>query len=151
MINSCLVVILKPCNCMFLYVPRWLSSTPEPVIPLVDWHKLTYLVLTCRKTPINQLMFDRYSSDNLYISLITGRIDIVHICFVVSASIKRFFRSDCCRSSRLAPSAAVISGCDVAVFYWVHPGNSELVGERRSYSGIDLSASAFRRGLWYTS
>jgi len=22
--------------------------------PLVDWHKLTYLVLTCRKTPINQ-------------------------------------------------------------------------------------------------
>jgi len=39
------------CNCMFLYVPRWLSSTPKPVIP---WHKLTYLVLTCRKTPINQ-------------------------------------------------------------------------------------------------
>jgi len=29
-------------------------QTPEPVIPLVDWHKLTYLVLTCRKTPINQ-------------------------------------------------------------------------------------------------
>jgi len=27
---------------------------PEPVIPLVDWHKLTYLVLTCHKTPINQ-------------------------------------------------------------------------------------------------
>jgi len=30
------------------------KSTPEPVIPLVDRHKLTYLVLTCRKTPINQ-------------------------------------------------------------------------------------------------
>jgi len=29
-------------------------QTPEPVIPLLDWHKLTYLVLTCRKTPINQ-------------------------------------------------------------------------------------------------
>jgi len=29
-------------------------QTPKPVIPLVDWHKLTYLVLTCRKTPINQ-------------------------------------------------------------------------------------------------
>jgi len=29
-------------------------QTPEPVIPLVDWHKLTYFVLTCRKTPINQ-------------------------------------------------------------------------------------------------
>jgi len=29
-------------------------QTLEPVIPLVDWHKLTYLVLTCRKTPINQ-------------------------------------------------------------------------------------------------
>jgi len=25
-------------------------QTPEPV----DWHKLTYRVLTCRKTPINQ-------------------------------------------------------------------------------------------------
>jgi len=41
-------------NCILLYVPRWLSSTPEPVIPLVDWHRLTYLVLTCRKTPIKQ-------------------------------------------------------------------------------------------------
>jgi len=29
-------------------------QTPEPVIPLVDWHKLAYLVLTCHKTPINQ-------------------------------------------------------------------------------------------------
>jgi len=28
---------------------------PEPVIPLVHWHKLTYLVLTCCKTPTNQL------------------------------------------------------------------------------------------------
>jgi len=43
------------CNCMFLYVPRWLSSNAwasNP--PLVDWEKLTYLVLTCHKTPINQ-------------------------------------------------------------------------------------------------
>jgi len=39
------------CFCMFLV---GYPQTPEPVIPLVDWHKLTYLVLTCRKTPINQ-------------------------------------------------------------------------------------------------
>jgi len=39
------------CFCMFLVD---YPQTPEPVIPLVDWHKLTYLVLTCRKTPINQ-------------------------------------------------------------------------------------------------
>jgi len=38
--------------CMFLV---GYHQTPEPVIPLVDWYKLTYLVLTCRKTPINQL------------------------------------------------------------------------------------------------
>jgi len=25
-----------------------------PVLPLAEWYKLTYLVLTCRKTPINQ-------------------------------------------------------------------------------------------------
>jgi len=37
-----------------LYVIVGYPQTPEPVIPLVDWHKLTYLVLTCRKTPINQ-------------------------------------------------------------------------------------------------
>jgi len=35
-------------------------QTPEPVIPLVDWHKLTYLVLTCRKTPINQSINQSY-------------------------------------------------------------------------------------------
>jgi len=39
--------------CMFLV---GYPQTPEPAIPLVDWHKLTYLVLTCRKTPINQLI-----------------------------------------------------------------------------------------------
>jgi len=39
------------CFCMFLV---GYPQTPEPVIPLVDWHKLTYLLLTCRKTPINQ-------------------------------------------------------------------------------------------------
>jgi len=41
------------CFCMFLVD---YPQTPEPVIPLVDWHKLTYLVVTCRNTPINQLM-----------------------------------------------------------------------------------------------
>jgi len=35
-----------------LYVPRWLSSNAWASNP--PWHKLTYLVLTCRKTPINQ-------------------------------------------------------------------------------------------------
>jgi len=45
------------CNCLFLYVPHWLSSNARAVIPLVDWHKLTYLVLTCHKTPINQSIF----------------------------------------------------------------------------------------------
>jgi len=45
------------CNCMFLYVPRWLSSKAWASNPLVDGHKFTYLVLTCRKTPINQLYF----------------------------------------------------------------------------------------------
>jgi len=39
--------------CMFLV---GYPQTPEPIIPLVDWHKLTYFVLTCRKTPINQSM-----------------------------------------------------------------------------------------------
>jgi len=29
-------------------------QTSEPVIPLVDWHKLTVLVLTCHETPISQ-------------------------------------------------------------------------------------------------
>jgi len=38
------------CFCMFLV---GYPQTPEPVITLVDWHKLTYLVLTCRRTPIN--------------------------------------------------------------------------------------------------
>jgi len=43
-------------------------QTPEPVItPGIDWHKLTYLVLTCRKTPINQ-------SINQSINQLTGRL-----------------------------------------------------------------------------
>jgi len=42
------------CNFMFLYVPRWLSSKAWASNPPGRWHKLTYLVLTCRKTPINQ-------------------------------------------------------------------------------------------------
>jgi len=42
------------CNCMFCMFLVGYLQTPEPVIPLVVWHKLTYLVLTCRKTPINQ-------------------------------------------------------------------------------------------------
>jgi len=37
------------CFCTFLV---GYPQTSEPVIALVDWHKLTYHVLTCRKTPI---------------------------------------------------------------------------------------------------
>jgi len=50
------------CFCMFLvgYPQRWASNPP-----LVDWHKLTYLVLTCRKTPINQSTW-LISSLNIY-------------------------------------------------------------------------------------
>jgi len=52
--DICLVsdILSRPvCFCMFLV---GYPQMPEPVIPLVDWQKLTYLVLMCRKTPINQ-------------------------------------------------------------------------------------------------
>jgi len=40
---------------LFWYVPCWhFLKRLSQLSPLVDWHKLTYLVLFCRKTPINQ-------------------------------------------------------------------------------------------------
>jgi len=48
------------CFCMFLV---GYPQTPEPVIPRVDWHKLTYLVLTCRETPINQSIFESFHTN----------------------------------------------------------------------------------------
>jgi len=37
-------------------VSRWLSSTTRVGTPLTEWHKLTFLVSTCRRTQINQLI-----------------------------------------------------------------------------------------------
>jgi len=62
------------CFCMLLV---GYPQTSEPLIPLADWHKLTYLVLTCRKIPINQhckfvstvnvrLLFIRLTSNNIF-------------------------------------------------------------------------------------
>jgi len=37
------------CNCMFLFLVGY-PQTPEPVIPLVDWRKLTYLVYSTNQS-----------------------------------------------------------------------------------------------------
>jgi len=44
---------------LYVFVCSWLAilKRQSQQSPLVDWHKLTYLVLTCRKTPINQSKF----------------------------------------------------------------------------------------------
>jgi len=60
--NICLCcrLLLHRCMCMFIVLHAtlclcmFLVAYPQ-THELLDWHKLTYLVLTCRKTPINQL------------------------------------------------------------------------------------------------
>jgi len=61
--------------CMFLV---GYPQTPEPVIPLVEWHKLTYLVWPYRKTPINQLWHE-----NVFVSWITSWSSVWHENVVV--------------------------------------------------------------------
>jgi hypothetical protein len=58
--------------------------------PLVDWHKLTYLVLTCRKTPINQLFTDSYSREVLFLCD-RPTIGIVTTCLLSYAKISLMY------------------------------------------------------------
>jgi len=52
--------VIKPIvQTFYLFILKRLSQ----LIPVVDWHKLTYLVLTCRKTPINQLIYASINMD----------------------------------------------------------------------------------------
>jgi len=82
----CMYIVLHAtvCFCMFLV---GYPQKPEPVISLVDWHKLTYLVLTCRKTPINQaflrlvlpVWIPTHLYDSVWLGVFFSQVDEHHI------------------------------------------------------------------------
>jgi len=96
-------------------------QTPEQVIPLVDWHKLTYLVLTCRKTPISQCSKDFGSTTCCSIVVHIYEQKSIPICTSYNNSAPFLIAVNAFLSnSHISEAAASIYMCDILLDMLLH-------------------------------